>query len=101
MTYAPYEMLLNGSYLGGVVKAYDIPLGDNGWFWVLLYLLGLVIVAIYTESPSNTVIASILGGAALFEFMPAVSLKMFFIIATFALTITLFKYFSHKQGSAV
>lgn len=101
MTYLPYEMMLNGSYVGAVTTAYDIPLGSTGWFYVVLYMIGLTIVAIYTESPSNTVIASVFGGLAMFALMPSVSLKMFYAIAVFALALTLFKYFTHKQGSAV
>jgi hypothetical protein len=101
MTYLPYEQLLNGSYLTAAAGAYDLPLGGTGWFWVVLYMIGLTIVAVYTESPSNTVIASLLGGLVLFSLMPQTSLRMFYAVAVFALTITLFKYFAAKQGSAI
>jgi hypothetical membrane protein len=101
MAYLPYETLLNGSYFSAATLAYDLPLGNQGWFYVILYMIGIVIVAIYTESPSNTVIASILGGIVLFTLMPTASIKIFYAIAVFALTVSLAKFFSHKQGSAI
>lgn len=99
--YQPYELLVNGSTILSSIKVYDIPLGDNGWIYVILYMITITMLAVYTESPANTVIGSIIGGLALFALMPQVSIKVFYAIAVFALTVTLAKYFSHKQGTTI
>ena len=96
---ASFDLLINGSIIEAAIKSYEEPLTFGGiiWFWPIVFLLTLILVAIKTENPSMVAIYAILGNVALGTLLPNISHIMFGMILIFSLVVWLFSIFGSRR----
>ncbi len=90
-----FDLLINGSVIEAAVKTYETAFNFGGviWFWPIMFLITLILVAMKTESPAMIAIYAILGNIALGTMLPQISSVFFFIIVVLSVMIWLYSLF--------
>lgn len=94
-----FDILSNGSVVEAAIKSYEIgwTFGGITWFWVVIFLFTLLMVAIKSDSPAMVAMYAILGGIALRSQLPLISDTIFGFIMVITIFIWLFSVFISKK----
>lgn len=96
-----YTLLLNQSLVEASVEAYRSVSFLDTWFFPILFLFTLFVVAVKLENPAAIVIIAIIGNVALFGFMtnPVVQ-PVFYITIVFSFAMVLWSFFGSSKIDA-
>ncbi len=94
-----FDLLVNGSVVEAAVRTYEIAwtFGGITWFWPIIFLVTLIIVAMKLENPAFIAIYAILGNIALGTMLPQISSVFFFIIVVLSVMIWLYSLFASPK----
>lgn len=94
-----FDLLSNGSVIEAVIKNYEIAwtFGDVIWFWPVIFLFTLVMVAMKSESPAFISIYAVLGNVFLGTMLPQISHLIFGLILVFSFLIVLYSLFASPR----
>ena len=94
-----FDLLMNGFVVEAAVKSYEEAWTFGGviWFWPIVFLITLVLVAIKSENPTLVGMYAILGTVALGTRLPVVTDPIFALIVIFSILIWFFSLFISRK----
>ena len=94
-----FDLLMNGSVIEAAVKSYEEAWTFGGviWFWPVIFLFTLILVAMKSENPTLVGMYAILGTVALGVRLPAVADPIFALIVIFSILIWFFSLFISRR----
>lgn len=90
-----WEYLQNASLFKATTEIYEVAWGL--WFWPIIFMFTLFVVAIKTESPAFVAIYAILGNLALSRFLIPASHPIFFGTLIFSIAMVLWSLFGSNK----
>lgn len=90
-----YELLLNGSVIKGSNEAYQSTIGV--WFWPLIFIFTLTLLAIKSENPAYVAFYAITGNIVLAGFLPIATHPIFYGILVFSLALVFWSIYASKK----
>ena len=96
---ASFDLLVGGNLTEAVISSYEEAWNFGGiiWFWPIIFLFTLIIVAIKSESPTMIGIYAILGNIALGTMLNPYTHIIFWTIAVISVMIWLFSLFLSRK----
>jgi hypothetical protein len=94
-TTVAYNELLNMSIIKASNSVYTATLGD--WFWPIIFLFTLTLIAIKTENPAYVLVYSILGNFALAAHLKTVTHPIFYLTMVISLALVLWNIYASKK----
>lgn len=96
---ASYNTLVDGHVINASITLYESAWTFAGvqWFWPIVFLITLLMVAIATENQGMVAIYAILGNVALGTMLPVLSHKIFFMILILSLVIWFYSLFISQR----
>lgn len=91
-----YQYLNNQSLVRAAIEVYvSSPIGP--FFWAIIYLFLLIVVAIKSESPAYIAFYSILGHILLINYIPAEFQKIFYFTVVLSLAFFFWSLYASKK----
>ena len=96
---ASFDLLVNGSIIEAAVKSYEEGwlMGGVIWFWPIMLLFLLIIVALKSESPTMVAIFAILGNVALRSRLDQISDVIFGLVVILSVLVWFFSLFISRK----
>ena len=91
-----YQLIANNQTLiKAAISVYEVAWGI--YFWPLMFLLTLFMVAIKTEKPAYVVFYAILGNVALASYLPSKTNPIFYGTIVFSLFFVLWSFYANRS----
>ena len=92
---AAYTLLENGSLVGGAVAAYQVAWGV--YFWPILTIALLGLVAIKTESAGLVAVMAIIAHIIMWNYLPVQTEPIFYITIVLAIGFTVYTFYASNK----
>ena len=91
-----YQILANNqTVIRAAISVYEVAWGI--YFWPLMFLLTLFMLAINTEKPAYVLFYSILGNVALSSYLPVKTNPIFYGTMVFSLMFVLWNFYVNRN----
>lgn len=92
-----YNLLAqNQSVIGAAINTYDTALGGL-YFWPILFLFTLLLIAIKTQSYHYTLFYAVAGNVLIGSLLPIRTSPIFYGVMVFSLMLVLWSFYSNRN----